>query len=110
MTDNHPAPLGMREKQLIACVRQGRMLEISVLDEEQLFGYLAGMDDDTYLILQPTSTRGVDKILLPKTHILWIQMHEERTFRDEMLHDEMEPIVTPFLNWINKTYPPKSEQ
>lgn len=110
-----PAPTpnidySMRAKQLVASVRQGRRINIDVLDEGQFSGYLAGWDDDTYFLLCPEDDHGGRisspiKLLIPKTHILFIQLVDARTFREEPLHEEMERIVKPFRDALNNQYP-----
>ncbi len=95
----------MRARQLVASLRQGRAINIDVLDEGWFeHCYLAGWDDDTYFVLRPQDTQ-VEKYLIPKHNILAIQLMDERTFRDEALHPEMEKIIGPFRTTIDKSYP-----
>lgn len=96
--------LSMRGKQLVASIRQGRRINIQILDEDQVSGYLAGWDADTYLLLEPIPD-GFNKLLIPKNNILFIQLLDERTFREEAQHLQMEPIVKPFRELLNKHYP-----
>lgn len=107
--------LGMREKQLIASLRQGRACIWQILDEDPMEGYLAGWDDDTYLVLIPTlddydGHHIVSKILIPKQNLLYIQLRDDRTFREEAAYEEMEKLVGPFRERINRDYPPKRER
>lgn len=96
----------MRAKQLVASVRQGRRISIDVLDEGWLEGYLAGWDSETYFLLMPIyQNNSVEKYLIPKQNILAIQLKDDRTFREEGLHAEMEKIVKPFRDVLNSTYP-----
>lgn len=99
-----PVDNSMRAKQLVASVRQGRRIEVDILDEGWTGGYLAGWDDDTYLVLVP-QTDEVEKYLIPKTHILMIRLVDERTFREEALYEDMEAIVKPFRDVLNNLYP-----
>lgn len=100
----------MRARQLVASVRQGRRIEIDVLDEGPYQGYLAGWDDDTYFLIVPHEATPDDpknywnKLLIPKTNILWIRLIDESTFREEPLFDEMEKIVGPFREALNAQY------
>ena len=94
----------MRARQLVATVRQGRRIHIDVLDEGWIEGYLCGWDSDTYFVLVPDGER-VEKYLIPKSHILMIQLVDDRTFREEALFEQMEPIVKPFRDVINNQYP-----
>lgn len=94
----------MRAKQLASTVRQGRRITISILDEDQVEGYLCGMDDDTYFLICPTSDGVTEKLLISKVNVLFIRLHDERTFREEPLAHIMEPIVKPFREYITKEY------
>lgn len=87
--------LEMTVKQLMTTVRQGRKVLISILDEEPAIGYLAGWDDENYFILAPKQN-DIAKLLVSKFNILFLQMFDERTFREEPLYEEMEKIVRPF--------------
>jgi hypothetical protein len=98
----------MRARQLVATVRQGRRIGFDVLDEGWFFGYLAGWDDETYFLLEPKMLDGSEvynKLLIPKNHILAIQLVDERTFREEPLFEDMELIVKPFRDLLSKQYP-----
>jgi hypothetical protein len=99
-----PVDMSMRARQLVASVRQGRRLTVQVLDEDPFVGYLAGWDDDTYFLLMPNG-RTVLKVLIPKSHILYIQLAEERSFREEAQYEDMESIVRSFRDALNKQYP-----
>jgi hypothetical protein len=104
--DNKKVDLSMRARQLVSTVRQGRLITISILDEDFLTGYLCGWDDDTYFLIYPNSTLGKDpvKVLIPKGNILFIQLHDEQTFQEEEDHHKMVGIVKPFKDLLNKQY------
>jgi hypothetical protein len=96
----------MRARQLVSTVRQGRKITISILDEDPVTGYLCGWDEDTYFLIFPSYQEGEApvKMLIPKASILFIQLHDERTFFEEDDHDKMVGIVKPFKDRINNEY------
>jgi hypothetical protein len=94
----------MWAKQLASTVRQGRKITVSILDEEQQEGYLAGMDAQSIFLLVPTLTGSHQKLLIPRTAILFVHIQDERTFMEESDYDEMSKVARPFKDYINKTY------
>jgi hypothetical protein len=103
---NPPSPdFRMRARQLASTVRQGRKILFSVLDEEPVIGYLAGMDEDTYFVVVPETDKDeVHKVLLSRQSILLFQLFDERTFQEEPLYEKMNAIVKPFRDSVNSIY------
>lgn len=101
-----PLDTSMRAKQLASTVRQGRAITISILDEEQISGYLCGWDNDTYFVILPSTGPTPVKMLVPKASILFIRLHDEQTFREEDDYLAMENVVKSFREWINNKYFP----
>lgn len=104
----------MTARQLASTVRQGRKITFILL-EEYFTGYLTGVDATNYFVLVPPpaspednslahSPDGFSKVLVPKAAIQFLQMHDERTFREEALYNQMEPVVKPFREKIRVTY------
>jgi hypothetical protein len=94
----------MRARQLVSTVRQGRKITISILDENPVTGYLCGWDEDTYFLICPAVNYDPIKLLIPKSSILFIELHDERTFREEADYEKMDQIVKPFKDLINNQY------
>lgn len=93
----------MRARQLAASVRNGRKIVFIILDENPLEGYLAGWDAETYFVVYPDGDT-VFKELIPKRNILKMVLMDESTFQEEDLYEDMNKIVRPFRDMINKTY------
>jgi hypothetical protein len=99
-----PIDRSMRARQLVSTVRQGRKITISILDENPVTGYLCGWDEDTYFLIYPNPGRSPVKMLIPKANILFIELHDERTFFEEEDHKSMVSVVNPFKDLINNQY------
>jgi hypothetical protein len=93
----------MSAKQLASTVRQGLKISISVLDEDQIEGYLAGWDDDTLFVLAP-DTMGFQKLLISRRNILFIHIQDRQTFMDEPSHKEMLAVLRTFKDYINNNF------
>ena len=94
----------MRARQLVSTVRQGRKITLSILDEDQVTGYLCGWDEETYFMIVPNPPGEPVKMLIPKQNILWIELHDERSFFEHPDHDKMVNVVKPFKDLINNQY------
>lgn len=92
----------MRGRQLASSVRNGRKIMFTILDENPIAGYLAGWDEEAYLVLYEDDDDGeLYKEIISKNNILKITLFDEKTFRDENHYKEMEAIVRPFRDFLN---------
>lgn len=101
----------MWARQLASTVRQGRKITVSILDEDQVEGYLAGMDEDTIFLLEPRDDGTFLKLLINRANILFIHLQDEKTFMEEQCYDDMAPVLRSFKDYVNKTYfPPERNE
>lgn len=95
----------MTSNKLAATVRQGQKISLHIFDVEEIVtGYLAGEDQECYFVLQPFHD-GFKKRLVRKSSNPMIELHDDKTFREENLFEEMEEIVRPFRNHLNLVSP-----
>lgn len=118
MIDELKTPETMTRGKLIACVRQGRAVTVKPFDDDWVYGFISGFDDDFLYLLQvmdpwsgghnldselPNEDQMFEKLINLNT-ISWIHMHPEQNFREHPMYSEMRKIVYPFRDWINKNY------
>lgn len=108
MTVDHDVPasieITMSLKQLCQTVRSGQMITFLIFDGEPVQGYLAGLDDNSYFVLEPYG-HGRDRF---RRKIIRLhgspsfEIHSSSTYNEEESHDEMEEIIRPFRAWVLK--------
>jgi hypothetical protein len=93
-------PLPMTEKQLFRSVEQGRAITFDVFESEPIRGYLAGIDDERFFVLQPNPDGGFRKRFVSRegggTPVFEIHDVSVDSYRTEPCHAEMERIIAPF--------------
>jgi hypothetical protein len=92
----------MTEKQLGNSVLHGRMITFAQVNADPITGYLAGLDDDYFLVLVPDSD-GVLHYLLKRDVIPWKEIHVKSTLREEAYREALESILEPFRKWVRET-------
>lgn len=93
----------MSVRQLGQTVRHGQKVTFLIFDGDPVTGYLAGMDDEHYFVLQPGHDHGEDcftKNLIRKHGSPHMTIHSNSTYNNEPLREEMELIVGPFRTWV----------
>lgn len=92
----------MSEKQLQQTVRRGRKVTFLIFDGEPITGYLAGMDDEYYLVLEPDPVGNTFKRwMVTRSCNPAFELHEEETYQNEKCHVVMDEIIGPFRGWIS---------
>lgn len=92
-------PLSMLMKQLAHSVKRGRLITMSVFDGDPITGYVAGWDDEGYLILTP-GDKGYSQSYIRKLGNPHIEFHRESTYSDEASYADMDRIIGPFRNVV----------
>jgi hypothetical protein len=88
-------PDALLQSQVGASVKNGRKVTFDIFDADSVTGYVAGWDDTSWFVLEPTPT-GVKKRIVNKNCNPLITLHDEPTYGDEDLYEEMERIIRPF--------------
>jgi hypothetical protein len=106
ITTHEDAEEGRRDirmslSQLGRSVLRGQRITAWLHDDGAVTGYLAGMDDDTWFILQPDGER-VRQYLVPIGSSLVLEIHTERTYDLEPQKREMEKIIIHLRTWFSK--------
>lgn len=94
----------MSLKQLCQTVRNGQMITFHIFDGDPVQGYLAGLDTDSYFVLEPYGN-GRDRFRRKIIRFYGsptFEIHSLSTYDDEGCHGEMEEIVRPFRAWVLK--------
>lgn len=91
----------MTLSQLGRTVLRGQRITVWLPEGEDVTGYLAGMDDDCWLILDPEGEQ-LRQYLVRKPTSPVLEIHAERTYAQEPLHREMEVIIVHFRTWFSK--------
>ena len=97
----HDRPIPMSLKQLCQTVRSGQLVTFLIFDGDPVTGYLAGIDDAAYFVLEPfgQEREQFNKKVITKSGSPMFQIHPEPTYKEESAHDEMEEIIRPFRSW-----------
>jgi hypothetical protein len=93
----------MSMRQIAYSVTQGRKVTIESPAAKPAEGYIAGLDDENYLILCPEQTRDNRPTFIRRTMPrvgAVITFHDERTFNAEPCFAEMDEIVTPYRTYL----------
>lgn len=95
--------LTMSLKQLFGSVRNGQRITFTIFDAEEVTGYLAGLDTESFFVLEPHQDGFHKKVirrgLSPVFHI-----HDDSTYDDETFHVEMDEIIHKFRTWMLSEY------
>lgn len=90
---------GLSKKQLTASAVKGRMVTFHIsFTEETISGYLCGMDDFHWMVITPSGS----KHLIHKANVSVVDLLESPTYANEENHEELESVVAPFRDWIDK--------
>lgn len=92
-------PLSMLQRQLAHSVKHGRRITMHVFDGDPVTGYLAGWDDDGYLILEPRP-HGYHQFYIRKVGNPHIEFHTEHSYQEEPDREKMDRIVGPFRSVV----------
>jgi hypothetical protein len=75
-------------------------------------GYLAGLDSEYFLVFEPYTVGGPDKVrhafhehLVSRAMNVRVTIHPENTFEDEVAHPQMCPRVDSFREWVEASIP-----
>jgi hypothetical protein len=94
--------LSMTEKQLFQTVRKGQRITFRILDSEDVTGYLAGLDERMYFVLEPSADPNgtFRRQFILRSMAPIFRVHPEPTFREELQHAEMEDVLHGFRKWV----------
>lgn len=90
----------MTRRQLFQTVKSGQRITFSVFDADPVTGYLAGIDDDHFFVLEPEHNSGFHKKVIREGCCPVFLIHPEPSFDDEPDKEEMERIISPFRSWV----------
>jgi hypothetical protein len=91
----------MVDKQLWQALKNGQLITFLIFDGDPVTGYLAGMDDETYFVLQPRESHYFKKIFIQKHGNPMFEIHPENSYTEELPYfDEMERIIAPFRTYV----------
>lgn len=99
--DGHvSAPMSL--KQLGRTVLDGRKVTWYVLGVGDITGYLAGIDDDSWFVLEPTekTEKKVRRRIIQKGLCPALEIHDHRTYDEEPLREEMERQISRFRTYL----------
>lgn len=101
--DEAKVSLTMSTKQLYNSVRNGQKITFFPFDVDEVTGYLAGMDDDAYFVLEPDlGNAEFRKKVIRQSCVSVYQIHEPYTYEDEPLREQMDEIIHKFRTWVLK--------
>lgn len=92
--------LPMTRRQLFQTVKSGQRITFSVFDADPVTGYLAGIDDDHFFVLEPQHDRGFHKKIIREGCCPVFLIHPEASYDDEPEKEEMDVIIRPFRSWV----------
>jgi hypothetical protein len=96
-----PSPTRMVDKQLWQALKNGQLITFLIFDGEPVTGYLAGMDDETYFVLQPRKNELFKKVIIQKHGTPQFEIHPDQTYNEDLPYfDEMERIIAPFRTYV----------
>lgn len=111
--DDRAKGASMSSKQLARTVLHGRLLTFRLLTGDSITGYLCGMDDFHWMVV----TGEGQKHLIHKASAGLITLADTASFEEEPLRDELEKIVGPFREFVQRSFfgrntasPPASER
>jgi hypothetical protein len=90
----------MHIKQLAQTVRYGRKVTFHVFDGDPVTGYLAGMDREYFLVLEPHHD-GFKRWGIRRDGNPAFLLHGEQTYDSEAQKDALEEVIGPFRGWVN---------
>lgn len=99
--DDRPRGSEMSNKQLARTVLHGRMITFRFPTGESITGYLCGMDDYHWMVVTPES--GL-KHLIHKGGASVVTLADTSSYESEPLRDEMEEVIGPFREYVNRTF------
>lgn len=91
----------MTLSQLGRTVLRGQRITVWLPEGEFVSGYLAGMDDEAWFILEPENGK-LRQYLIRRPTVPVLEIHAERTYAQEPLHHEMEKIIIHLRTWFSK--------
>lgn len=95
------SPLPMMLRQLYQTVKSGQQVTFSVFDDDPITGYLAGIDDEHFFVLEPTSDRlKFHKKVIREACCPVFRIHPTPSYKDELAVEEMDRIISPFRSWV----------
>jgi hypothetical protein len=95
------SPSRMVDKQLWQTLKNGQLITFLVFDGEPVTGYLAGMDDEAYFVLEPRGDKFFRKIIIKKHGNPQFEIHRESTYSEELpWFEDMERIIAPYRTFI----------
>lgn len=94
----------MEERQLAQSVIYGRKITFLIFDGEPVEGYLAGLSDNYFYVLEPTNDVeiGFRRKIVNRACNPAFEMHDEITYPNEPNHAKMDEIIRPFRGWVSK--------
>lgn len=101
--DTRRRSLTMTLRQLYQTVKSGQQVTFSVFDDDPVTGYLAGIDDEHYFVLEPVHGKNeFHKKIIRKACCPVFKLHSGTSYRHEPeeLRDIMDPIIVPFKSWV----------
>jgi protein-tyrosine-phosphatase len=94
-TDEFP----MSSKQLFNSVKNGQKITFTPFDTDEVVGYLAGLDEDHFFVLEPQHDGFKKKILRRATCPVY-EIHDPYTFATEQFRAEMDEVIHKFRTWV----------
>jgi hypothetical protein len=95
------SPTRMVDKQLWQALKNGQLITFLIFDGDPVTGYLAGMDDETYFVLEPRKNEFFKKIFIKKYGNPMFEIHAEHSYTEDIPYfDEMEKIIAPFRTYV----------
>jgi hypothetical protein len=99
--DPIPSPTRMVDKQLWQALKNGQLITFLIFDGEPVTGYLAGMDDETYFVLEPRKNQLFKKVIIQKHGTPQFEIHPDQTYNEGIpYYEEMERIIAPFRTYV----------
>lgn len=95
------SPTRMVDKQLWQALKNGQLITFLVFDGDPVTGYLAGMDDETYFVLEPQKNSFFKKKFIKKYGNPMFEIHPEHSYTEDIpFFEEMEKIIAPFRTYV----------
>ncbi len=107
-----PAPQSMTTRKLFASVRHGNRVRCWVHPASPtptVEGYLAGLDGERMLVLEPGTASGFRQHYVARDCPRF-EIETSSRYQDEPAHEDMEAVVGPFRRWIATHHPIRNEK
>lgn len=92
-------PLDMSKKQLYNSVKNGQRITFRIFDSDDVTGYLAGIDESYFFVLEPEHESFKKKIIRHDGSPVF-EIHEAHSYEEEPAYTEMDEIIHKFRTWV----------